>query len=361
MHRRKTLILSVMLYVFVSCSQHQVVTTQEAGGMASLIDSFIHNKKPSSFGALFSETAFGERIKEASGNNLPPGFSAAINKQIRKNNLGGEIIDNTRQSGSYELVKQYEKNKVQHLIFRLYGEGGLNYHDFELIKQKGKVYIADVFVYITGENLSKSMADIGLSFENIPGMIDSNGKQSGQNIQEVKLLLAKGDFEKAKNVFEKLPAPLKKQKLFQILKLQIYSGLSGEEYAAALEEFEKMNADEPNMYLALLDVYYTRKEYDKALNTINKIDTLINTDPFLDYYRGLTYNLKADEGEARKCFERLYRYKPGFESGTLELIVNYLAAGDFDKAGPVIETYRNNPHFDQDLLDANLEIYPSGK
>ncbi|MBX3255850.1 MAG: hypothetical protein KF862_17075 [Chitinophagaceae bacterium] len=359
MHIRKILFLFITLCLLVSCLQRQVVTTQEAGEMALLIDSFIHNKKPSSFGGLFSETAFGERIKKASGNNLPPGFTAAINKQIRKNNLGGEIIDNIQQGGSYELVKQYEKNKVQHLIFRLHGEGGLNYHDFELIKQKDKVYIADIFVYTTGENFSKSMADIGLSFEDMPRTVDPNDERPAQNMRDIKLLVSKGDFDKAKKVFEKLPAPLKKQKLFQVLKLQIYSELGEEEYAAALEEFEKLNVDEPNMYLALLDVYYTRKEYNKALNAINKLDTLINTDPFLDYFRGLTYNLQEDEGEARKCFERLYRYKPGFEPGALELIVNYLAAGDFDKAGPVIESYRKNPHFNQDLLNANLEMHPS--
>lgn len=358
MHLKQFFCLALVGCLLASCSQPAIVTPKEAQGMALLIDSFINNKKPSSFGNLFSETAFGERIKNASGKNLPPGFSSAVNKQIRKNNLGGEIINSIRQDGSYELVKQYEKARVQHLIFRLFSaEGGLNYHDFELIKQKDKIYIADVFAYTTGENLSKSMADIGLSFEDMPETFLPKEERPVKNMQEIKILMLKGDYEQAKRRFEKLPAPLKKQKLFQILKLQIYSQLEEDAYAEVLNEFEKLYTDEPNMYLSLLDAYYTRKEYDKVLVAINKIDTLINTDPFLDYFRGLTYNLKDSSAGARKCFERLYTYKPDFQPGTLELIVNYLADNNFEKARPLITAYRNNPHFDQDMLQANLDMY----
>lgn len=349
--------LLILSFFIASCSQQTAVTVKEASETAVRIDSFISNKMPAAFGSLFSENAFGERVKKASGEKLPPGFAAAIGKQIRKNNLGGEIINSIRQNGSYEFVKQYEKNKVQHLIFRLFGDDGLNYHDYELIKQRNSVYIADVFVYTTGEELSKSMADIGTSFEGASPSHASNEK-AATNIQTIKLLMAKGEFEQAKKVFERLPENIKKQKLFQVLKLQIYVQLSDEKYEEALTGFENLYASQPNMYLALLDLYYTRQEYDKALKAIDKIDTMINKDPFLDYYRGLTYNLKEDPGGARSCFERLYQYKPGFQQGTLELIVNYLAAGDFDKANPVIDQYRKNTLFNQDMLNANLEAYP---
>lgn len=357
MYSRSLFAVLPLVFLIASCSQQTPVTPPEANQIAAQIDSFIHNKMPAAFGNLFSEKAFGERIKKAAGDKLPPGFTAAIGKQIRKNNLGGEIINSLRQTGSYTLVKQYEKDKVQHLIFRLYGDDGLNYHDFELVKQGNTVYIADAFIYTTGENLSKSMADIGMSFE---GSFPTRAadRKAVANIQNVKLLMAKGEYEQAKKHLEKLPGTIKKQKLFQVLKLQIYSQLGDGKYEEALNEFETLYAGEPNMYLALLDLYYTREEYDEALKAINKIDTMISKDPFLDYYRGLTYNLKKDADGARTCFERLYSFNPGFQPGTLELIVNYLAAADFDKARPLIEAYRKNPDFDQDILEENINLYP---
>ncbi len=69
---------------------------------------------------------------------------------------GVKIAASTR-NGSYQLLKHYEKDGSHHLLFRMYGSGGLNYHDYVLTQIKDSIKASDCYVYTTDEDLSKTM------------------------------------------------------------------------------------------------------------------------------------------------------------------------------------------------------------
>lgn len=101
-------------------------------------------------------------------------------------------------------------------------------------------------------------------------------------------------------------------------------------------------------------VYIMRKEYEKAIESIDKVDRLINTDPFPDYMRALMYNMMEKPAEARAHLEKLYHNMPGFGAGALELIANYVDAGDDSKAKALIKEYEANKDYDQSIRESYL-------
>ena len=62
------------------------------------------------------------------------------------------------------------------------------------------------------------------------------------------------------------------------------------------------------------------------LAAVNGLDSQINKDPLLDFYRYLSYNLLEDEEKGRVCLNRLLKNMPDFQKGYLELIAVELDA-----------------------------------
>ena len=137
----------------------------------------------------------------------------------------------------------------------------------------------------------------------------------------------------------------------------IASGLDNDEkYEAAINEYTTLYPNEPNMYLLLLDGYIIKKEYDKALYSVNEMDKMINKDPFLDYYRYLIYNMQDDSIHARSSIEMLMKNMPGFEDGMLEIIAYSLKEKNTTLADKWIKEYRLHKSFDQQKLETILLI-----
>jgi tetratricopeptide (TPR) repeat protein len=355
-------LLAVSLFI-TSCQQRneQPVSKEEALAFAKSLDSSIAaGNKDYFMEQLHMEVLF-ERIEKISNVPMTSDLKRGMKEGFKQGgSIGEQIIRETGNGkGSYSIVRQYEKDKKQHVIFRLYGDNGLNYHDFELIKFNNKVFIADFLIYMTGENFSQSLGDL------LEGLMEAEKDKKGQGVAPglslIKRLIAQNKHREAQKVYSRLPAAIKQRKAAQIINLSICSGLGVEEYEKALVQFELKYRDEPTMSLSLMDIYFLRKDYPGTMNVVNRIDSMIGGDPFLDYYRGLVYYNWGKPGESREALEKMYARYPQFGKGTIELIHNYLTAGDYEKARSLIAAYRESDNFDQELLETNLELYPDFK
>ena len=65
--------------------------------------------------------------------------------------IGNSTLKITK-NGSFKLVHRFVKNEEMHLLFRAFGDGGLNYQEITLIKVKDSVRAADIFSYQLGES-----------------------------------------------------------------------------------------------------------------------------------------------------------------------------------------------------------------
>ncbi|GGB03658.1 hypothetical protein GCM10011511_28680 [Puia dinghuensis] len=280
---------------------------------------------------IFDEKALSQRVSDASSMFMNHNLIAGAVKGVAQGGLGSKVVRAIGDEGTYQLIKQYEKDGLQHILFRLYGNEGVNYHDFELVKRDEGIKAADLYIYTTGENISKTLADA-------LKRLNSNGTNKDlKKTDNIKQLIEQGEYEQANTVYETLPAELKKEKAFQLMHIRIFSHFSTDRYIGALREYKSLFPHDPNMYLLMVDAYSLQKDYPKALESVNKLDSLIDKDPFQDYERGLIYKMMKDTVNELICFERLHKNMPEFKKGTYELINLYFSMAEPVKGAALIK------------------------
>jgi tetratricopeptide (TPR) repeat protein len=336
----------------LSCGQKEVpATPADAKDFARQLQSSIEKRNPDFFNTAIDKKKFLKKAGLGSGKNARS-FGAGVEDRL---NMGTTMINSLSKKATYQLVKQYEKNNKQHVLFRLYDDGSLNYHDIELIKSGNNVKIDDIFIYTSGEYLSETIKGL---FQQMKGIMDKKSNSSEESaviksLPKMRQLMNEGKYEEAISIYETLPPNIQQLRAVQIIHVLIASGLDDtEKYSDAIEEYKKLYPDEPNMHLILIDGYVLKEEYDKALFSVNEMDRMINKDPFLDYYRYLVYSLKKDKANSKICIEKLVKNMPDFEDGMLELIGTYLEEKNNNAADDWIKKFRSKSSFDQDRLDA---------
>jgi len=337
------------------------VTKEAASNLAKEIESSVKHRQTTKLNNIFAADVFTRRISTASSKKIDRDFLAGVKKGIDELKFGQQIFNGIGATGSYELVKQYEKDQKQHLIFRFYSTGGINYHDYELVNTPDGIKAADVYIYLSGENLSKTMAETMMMMSEDYKDMSKEDLEKFQSLKKIRKLIANNEFEKANEYYEELPQKLKDQKLLQVTHVQIASGLGNEFYERAMEDFLKKYPKEPNMQLMMIDRYILKKEYPKAMECINTVDSMINKDPFLDYFRAILLKMEGSNQEAVACLERLNANMPEFGAGTVELISQYAGNNEQTKATALIRKYKKTSGFDSSSLENIYFLYPDLK
>ncbi len=285
-------------------------------------------------------------------------FSDGVVESIQ--GFGNRLITAIGKTGHCKHVKIYKERDKWHALFRFYGDEGLAYHDMELKRYKGETGIADIFIYTNGENLSKVIGTMYRQTADIPEALLVEEKWF-KKLPDMRTMVAEEKYQEAYDAFELIPDEIKKIKAFQVMYLQICSGLDIAIYKKALDDFRILFANEPNMHLVLINAFIVNKEYDKALNSVNLLDKMIDKDPFLDYYRALIYYAAGNNDEALKYLVQTVKYYPDFAEGQLELIAIYLEKGDYTAAKPLIDNYQARKTYEQKTLSELLLRYPDYK
>ncbi len=348
--------LSIIAVVtFQGCvTQYKKVTKEEAIVFAHDLQHNVAIRNPHAFDAIFDEDAFTRRTMAAGKGKFTEKDRSAIVSALKEQSMGEQIVE-AAVGGSYEMVKCYEKNDTEHVIFRLRPQkGGFNYHDFPLVHLGNEVKAADMYIYYSSEDLSKTLADILVQFLNYSGK-DQN---LDNTIEDLKKAKQRGDFQEALSQYDQLPDTIKNEKTFQLIHLQLASNISDTLYEDILDSFNILYPDEPGMRLEAIDYHFNHREFEKAREDIDRIDSTINSDPFLDYYRALAYKGENDTTKMMLYLKRLYKNLPSFGDGIIELMAAYARGGEIDKAKEMVKVYRSNKKFDQQRLNLVLEKYP---
>ncbi len=342
-----------LLLLLAACKQEEKpLTREEALTLAKKMEISIGKRDGKLLDELIDEKALLQKMDadpQAFGNGL-----------VRGMKLGTNIVNSLTKKGSYSFIKAYEKDKAQHILFRLY-DSKINYHDYELKRSRGEPRIADAYIYMTGENLSETLKSLYGQMKDEFGKSEYSTITWTRQMPKIRELINEDKHREALDLYNKIPPSVQKAKLFQIVHVEICSGLSDEEHTKAIGEYETLYPNEPNMQLLLIDGYILRKEYTKALTAVNTLDKMIDKDPLLDFYRAMCYTLMKDDNKRIEHLERLVKNLPDFEDGILELLVDYLDRNEFEKARPLIERYKLTSSFDQERLTSLLELYPAYK
>ncbi len=333
----------------------ETATNSEAKDFAKRLQSSIEKKDATFFDDAIDKEAFLKKIGLIDNGKDASAFKKGLTDKM---NIGTQLINSITKNGSYQLVKQYEKDKIQHLIFRLYDQGSLNYHDLELGKHDKEVKIDDIYVYTSGELLSETLNTL---YNQMKSLMESGQVSDEDNwlsiVPQIRQKMRTGNYQGALRDFRSLPEKIQKLKSLSLMLIMITSGLNDDAaYSAAIDDYQLRFPNEPNMHLILIDGYIIKKEYDKAFESVNKLDERINKDPFLDFYRYLISNLKKNNTNAKKYLVSFVNNFPDFEDGILELILTYRDDGEKEKADSLIKSYKLHSAFDQERLKKELGI-----
>jgi hypothetical protein len=345
--------------LFATACSEKPVTKQEAAVVAAVISDAMEHRKASKFNELIDMNSLQERIMDSTGHQLNETLVAGAMSSLRSGEFSQTVVKSLGKKGTYQFVKQYEKDNIQHLVFRSYNDQ-FNYHDIELFRKGDKIKIADIYIYATGENLSNTLAQSLLSMNKQVNKKDFEPRDV-QKVQLIKNYILQNEHQKADELFKQLPSFIRRQKLYKYIYIQIASGLGTEKYLEALTKFQQEYPDSPNMYLLMLDAYFLKQDYAGAMQCINKLDSLIDKDPFLDYYRALIYKQSKDRPNTFASLERLHKNMPEFTDGTVELICYYAEEKQFDKAVPLTKQYIKSKNADEDVTNGLYIMYPGLK
>lgn len=350
--------LLVITIVLAGCKakEEEKVSKQEALALANQIEKQVDDFKIDFIEKNIHLATLMDRINVHSKGKELKGLEMGMKKNLASNNYEKSIYDIMGGKGSFTLTKQYDNNDKQHLIFRIYGVNGFNYLDMELVKRDKKTWIADMFLFNTGENLSKSMSDLTEKLLEHQG--SSIEKSLIENLDRIKQYMKDGEYENAKIAFQRLPYNLRNTKMYENIYMDILSKISQEEYLAEMERVTRKYEAMEGYDLMLLDVYLAQKKFDKALSCIDGIDSTVKGDPFLDYYRGLIYNMNNDKEKALGYYNKVALSMPDFADNYAELFAHYSNVKDKENAKKYYNIYKKLKGKDQELMSFYETQYP---
>jgi len=123
---RSVLSATIISCLFISCSPaEEPVSKEEAVKMAHSIELSVARHNPSLINSILDVRAFAARIEKNTQMDVSSAMREIISQSLQKRMLGKEIVDAVGSAGSYQLLRRYEKEGKQHLLFRMYGDGGL--------------------------------------------------------------------------------------------------------------------------------------------------------------------------------------------------------------------------------------------
>ncbi len=356
----KPLLLGLFLAccIFTGCKKKDAekVSKEEAIAFAHTIEKQVEDfkidfiEKNVHFPTLMDRIYLNENSKKLKG------IEAGMKKNLSSNNYEKAIYDIMGGAGSFEMTKQYENNGLQHAIFRIQGVNGFNYIDMEFTKQDKKIWIADMFLFNNGENLSKSMGDLAEKLLAHEGTAIE--KDLVTNMDRIKKYMRDGEYENARTVYLRLPYNLRNNKLYEGVYLEILSKINQEEYLAELEKITQKYESKDGYSLMLLDVYLAKKDFAKALSCIDVIDSTVKHDPFLDYYRGLVSNMNNDKEKAIGYFQKVTVNMPDFADNYAELFAHYSAINDKENAKKYYTIYKTLKGKSSDVMNFYETQYP---
>jgi tetratricopeptide (TPR) repeat protein len=227
---------------------------------------------------------------------------------------------------------------------------GINYHDVSLKLNGNRPTITDMYIMLSGETLSSTFRRGILpviAHEN-RGMLDRLLEEESAYIKNINPILTfiqaaqRGQVREAIRIFNALPAELhKNQNLLIILlqgtaqKLLEKDPIFVQTYETNMKRYRRLFPKQANIDFLLIDYHATRKEFDKSLAAVERLDKKVK-DPYLDHLRGNLYHQLQDPTQAKNYFSKVIRYDSTLPDPQYSLLTVVLEEKEFKKATQIM-------------------------
>ena len=352
------LLTACVMNIQTLSAQNSPVTTAEAEKLSTQLELSMNSGNPELLNHLIYFPEF--IIRTGSKSQLINNFDTLtkIASGFGLFNIGNSTLKITK-NGGYMLVRGFMKNEETHLLFRAFGDGGLNYQDITIIKVKDSLRAADIFSYQLGESYASLFSWLIADSATTDAHTSLSSRQKYGTLFEN--ALSQKNYSAARSAFEKLDEQSQNDKHFSLQYIQVCQELSEKLFRKSVEHFISVYPDEPTTYLLMMKEYADTKNYADYSRAIDKLDTLLQIDPFLNYLRGNVLAKLGDLQGALHFYQQTFDYDPAIWQNTEKLVACKVVNNELVQANDAINLYKNTPGYRKELVEALYADYPALK
>jgi hypothetical protein len=216
--------------------------------------------------------------------------------RISSDRMGATICAEVKAGAQYKLISVRRQEGRWRALFRVLSKSGsFNYHLFVLGYNERKQVIAqDLLVALTGEYFSESMTRV-LNF--IGAEVRPKAKDSAGVLKAFARygdLARQGKKQEAIRVLDELPAKYQREKWILLARLGDHSAPDEARYSKLVSEAQRLYPNDPFLDLISLDFWISRKNYDRALQAVVRLGSVVGEDAYRDAFEAKLHALKGD-------------------------------------------------------------------
>ncbi len=249
-------------------------------------------------------------------------------------------------SNGLHFLRVHKRDGKEVLLYRSIVDESLNYIEFHAGKSAdGRIKVDNIYIYMTGQTLVETLAqmiDVLIGNDSVVKALEDINEQIAS------------DPAAALRILEALPKKALKAKPMQLLKIQAASSLDDATYEAAITEYEKLYPNDPSLNLVSLDGLIMRKNYQDALKALDKLETSLGGDSYLNDVRiGLLLEEGKDLERATTLAEEALKAAPESEDAHYLLLGVHVTNRNF--AGAVATMRLMGERFELVFEDDGLD------
>jgi hypothetical protein len=317
----------------------QVALAIRAGNISTLNDLI-------DWESLFNTTMKGMDVTPKLRQDITLGLKNGLS---RETGLSGQIVKNSRAGGTFDFLRIREDKNRQAILFRLIqpaGAGGVAYFEFMPEKSAdGKIRASDIYVFSSGEFLSEMLRRGVLPIIANENRTFLDKLVSGERdyisdlpkFSETAQLIGEGKMKEALALIQGMKPETKKQKAVFLLRLRAAQAIDENEYAATLDEYRKLFPKDPGLDLLSISYYTTKKDFNQALECINRVESAVGGDPYLNVTRAALCDVQGKHDEAKRLARKAAEEEPTLLPAYFELLGVSLIQKNHDETLAVLK------------------------
>src|SRR5450432_494630 len=337
-------------------AQNTPVTNAEAEKLSIQLEESINKGDPELLNHLIYFPGFIERTGSKSPLRDNVDTLTKIANGFGLFQIGNRTLEITK-NGSYRLVHGFLQHEEMHLLFRAFGDGGLNYQDITVIKVKDSIRVVDILSYQLGESYTRLFSYLIQEIGTPDAHSSMTSREKYGAIFEN--AFSHKNYSVAKSTFEKFDDQTQNDKHLSFQYMLACQQLNEKSFRKSVDRYISLFPEEPTPYMLMMKEYADTKEYKDYSQAIDKLDTLLHFDPFLDYLRGNVVMKLGDLQTALHFYQETFDYDPGIWQNTEKLVACKVVNNELVQANEAINLYTHTPGYRKELVETLYADYPA--
>lgn len=317
--------------------------TSDYNGFAIELEKSLNEHNPDFFNQHFDFKTIINNIVNSI--EVPDDYRKGFEMGMQANlNVGKTLVKLLGQDGAIKLLN-VKMSPQPTAFYRVASSEGINYVEMYLAPSDNKtekVKIKDFYIYQGGLIFSATLQR--LYYSPLAGKLDSIKIDKAPAVEQAFIrnfskidtltgLAEEKKYQEALALYKTMPKELQKDKMMQVMKLNIAHEAGEEAYKSATKEYRKLFPDDCGLeYMQMNMAMMGHNDTTKLFSAIDALDKRIGGDPYLNIIRSdISYSFN-NTVQARSYLEKAIKTDPELEDGYWRLIGLLIDAGKYDDA-----------------------------